>query len=175
MKTVFNTYEFKTWTDFSDFIKDNKDSIVGQRINGLYWNGGMGCGMSDGPIVFLLDKICICMEYYLLSDIVIYTFSQQQLNADMTLNFLYKDIPESRNVKHFVWLDETLPLRGRKIKDISLCKFSHKFEINPSTGETRPDGGDYFSTIVCNLDNGWKLCICAEAAIYDGYVDVWIE
>ena len=50
-----------------------------------------------------------------------------------------------------------------------------KYEINPSSGTVRPDGGDYFKKITFNLSNIKKLCICAEDSETDGYCNIWTE
>ena len=62
-----------------------------------------------------------------------------------------------------------------KIVDIQVNRFSEAFECNGATGEMRPDGGDYFSTIRICLDSGGSLCLCGVDSITDGYVEVWYE
>ena len=62
-----------------------------------------------------------------------------------------------------------------KIVDYELESFHDEYEINPASGETRPEGGDYFKQISFILDDDNKLCICAEDSEVDGYCDVWVE
>ena len=62
-----------------------------------------------------------------------------------------------------------------KIIGVTVDRFSHAFECNPCTGEMRPEGGDYFSTIRLFLDSGTTLCFCGEDSISDGYMDMWCE
>ena len=68
-----------------------------------------------------------------------------------------------------------LNIEDTKIVDYELESFHDEYEINPSTGETRPEGGDYFKQISFILDNDNKLCICAEDSEVDGYCDTWVE
>ena len=68
-----------------------------------------------------------------------------------------------------------LDVKNARIEDFEIERFSEEYEINPSSGTVRPDGGDYFKKITFNLSNGKKLCICAEDSETDGYCDIWIE
>ena len=68
-----------------------------------------------------------------------------------------------------------LDVEDTRIEDFEIERFSEEYEINPSSGTVRPDGGDYFKKITFNLSNGKKLCICAEDSETDGYCDIWTE
>ena len=68
-----------------------------------------------------------------------------------------------------------LDVKDTRIEDFEIERFSEEYEINPSSGTVRPDGGDYFKKITFNLSNGKKLCICAEDSETDGYCDIWTE
>ena len=68
-----------------------------------------------------------------------------------------------------------LDVKNARIEDFEIERFSEEYEINPSSGTVRPDGGDYFKKITFNLSNGKKLCICAEDSETDGYCDIWTE
>ena len=68
-----------------------------------------------------------------------------------------------------------LDVKDTRIEDFEIERFSEEYEINPSSGAVRPNGGDYFKKITFNLSNGKKLCICAEDSETDGYCDIWIE
>ena len=61
------------------------------------------------------------------------------------------------------------------IKQITVDRFSHAFEINGATGEMKPDDGDYFSTIRIFLDNERVIGFQGCDAISDGYVYYWTE
>jgi len=171
----FRKYEFQTWTELNDFISVNKAQLIGRKIDEYYCYGGcMNMGSAE-PIVLVIGNLCVCLDYLFLSSITIHTFSKETFKSDISLNFLYKDTCCSRNLRFAIMLDEEFPLYDFRIEDISVDKFSHKFEINSSTGETRPEGGDYFSVIKFHMENEKKLCICAADAICDGWVDAWIE
>ena len=66
-------------------------------------------------------------------------------------------------------------MTNTRIEGYEIEKFSEEYEINPSTGTTRPKGGDYFKKITFKLSNGKKLCICAEDVEVDGYCEIAIE
>ena len=92
---------------------------------------------------------------------------------DRSLNFLYRDIPGSCKLETWVHEDEEFPYIGNVIEDIDVDCFSSEFEINPSTRETRPKGGDYFSTITVYLDDDKEFYICAASPICDGGIEVY--
>ena len=164
-------YEFYNATPLLQFVNQYKNKIVGQHV--LHFYSGEPFGqLSAGPIAFELDDFSIIVTYYFYSDIVIDIVDTQMLKDDLSLNFLYKDIPESRELTNWV-REEEFPYSGQMISDILIKRFSHEFEINPSTGETRPDGGDYFSVITIVLSNGEEFHICAAEPICDGYVETW--
>ena len=169
---MFKKFNFLDATSFITFIDDNKDKIIGQKICKYYSDGFFG-SFACGPVVFELENFSVIIRYSFYSDITIYVANKEMVINDNSLNFLYKDIPESRNLKTWVGEDEKFPYIGRKIADIAIRRFSSKFEINPSTGETRPEGGDYFSTITVYLDNNEEFYICAASPMCDGGIEVW--
>ncbi len=128
--------------------------------------------MSDSPVIFELDDYSLIMAYYWYSDLTIYLANTKVLKHDLSLNFLYKEIPGSRNLETWVWRED-IPYIGQKITDICVKCFSGSFEINPSTGERRPDGGDYFSIISFRLSSHDEIHVCAAPTTCDGYVEVW--
>ena len=71
------------------------------------------------------------------------------------------------------WIIDSL--HDRKIIDFEITGFSEEYEINPSTGETRPAGGDYYREILFKLDNGKILTIVAQDSLSDGYMDIFIK
>lgn len=153
------------------FIRKNRTKIVGQHIRGFYSAAPFG-SISSSPVVFELDDYCLIMAYYWYSDLTVYIVNAKVLKRDLSLNFLYKEIPESRNLTNWVW-KEDIPYIGQEITDICVKCFSRSFEINPSTGERRPDGGDYFSVITFMLSDNDEIHICAAPPTCDGYVEVW--
>ena len=153
------------------YIEENKDQIIGQKICNFYRDNLLN-SISDGPAVFEFEQFSLIIHYYWYSDLTIYVVEPEKVRNDLSLNFLYKDIPESRNVRHWVQPIE-FPYIGCRISSVEVERFSEQFEINPSTGETRPDGGDYFSKITIHLDDGRKFYICAEDALFDGYMTIW--
>ena len=68
-----------------------------------------------------------------------------------------------------------LDVVNARIESFKVEKFEKEYEINPSSGTMRPEGGNYFKQIVLNLSNESNLCLCAQDAESDGYCDVWIE
>ena len=169
---MLKKFNFLDATSFITFINNNKDKIVGQKICRYYSDGFFG-SFACGPVVFEFENFSVIIDYCFYSDIDIYVANKEMVINDNSLNFLYKDIPESRNLETWVHEDEEFPYIERTIVDIDISRFSSEFETNPSTGETRPEGGDYFSTITVYLDNNEEFYICAASPICDGGIDVW--
>ncbi len=164
-------YEFYNAEPLLSFINQNRDRLIGQHIRHFYSSAPFG-EMADTPLAFELDDYSIIVSYYFYSDMRLYAVGSEDLQNDLSLNFLYKDIPGSGNLENWVH-EEEFPFIGQVISDIRIHRFSHEFEINPSTGETRPDGGDYFSVITIVLSSGKEFNICAADTICDGYVEIW--
>jgi hypothetical protein len=154
-----------------EFINQYKDNIIGQRICNFYRDNYLG-GVSDGPMVLEFEKFSLIIHYYWYSDLTLYAVAPEKIREDMSLNFLYRDIWESRNVCYWVQA-MPFPYIGSSITAVEVERFSEEFEINPSTGETRPAGGDYFSKITIHFENGGKFYFCAADSICDGYMEVW--
>ena len=153
------------------FIEKHKEKIVGKEIKRFYSSSLFG-GITDDPVVFEFDKFSLILHYFFYSDLTIQIVDPQLVHEDNSLNFLYRDIPESCNLRQYV--DEIpFPYIGTKIVDITVQRFSEEFEINGATGETRPEGGDYFKAITVHLEGGKQFHICGEDAIIDGYMVVW--
>ena len=165
------TFEFYCAEPLLSFINQYRDRIIGQRIRRFYSSSPFG-EMAETPVAFTLDDYSIVISYYFHSDMTVYVVDSQALENDLSLNFLFSDIPESRNVRQWIH-EEEFPFIGQTISDIRVERFSHGFEINPSTGEARPDGGDYFSVITVVLSSGDLFHICAADTIFDGYIEVW--
>ena len=164
-------FEFYNAEPLLSFIKQHRDRIIGQHIRHFYSSALFG-GITDTPIAFELDNYSVIISYFFYSDMDLYVVDSQSLRNDLSLNFLYRDTPGSRNVRYSISENE-FPYIGEAITDIRINRFSHEFEINPSTGETRPDGGDYFSVITIVLSSGQEFNICAADTFFDGYVEIW--
>ena len=165
------TFEFYHAEPLLAFINQNRDRFIGQHIKHFYSSAPFG-EMADTPLAFELDDYCVIVSYYFYSDMTLYVVSTEDLKNDLSLNFLFRDIPESSKLELWVH-EEEFPFIGHVISDIHIRRFSHEFEINPSTGETRPDGGDYFSVITIVLSSGQEFNICAAATFCDGYIEIW--
>lgn len=164
-------HRFTEAAPFLRYITQNKERIIGKRIVGYYSDAWFG-SMAENPIVFEMEDYCIIVRYYWLSSVTLYIVDTDTFKNDMSLNFLYKDVPGSRNVTEWVYKCDA-PFIGKKIVDIQVDRFSEGFEMNPATGELHPDGGDYFSVITVFLDDGSCFHVCAADFIYDGYIETW--
>ncbi len=169
---MFKKFEFVDAKSFLAFLDENMDKIIGQKICRYYSDGFFG-SFACGPVVFELENISIIIRYSFYSDITLYIVDKEMVINDRSLNFLYRDIPESRKLETWVWEDEKFPFIGNTIEDIDVMRFLSEFEINPSTGETRPAGGDYFSKITVYLEGDKKFYICAASPMCDGGIEVW--
>lgn len=164
---MIKEYSFSDATSLTEFLEEKKKFLIGQEIVHFYSGAGLG-SMSESPAVFELENFSIIIHYFWLSDIVINITDTEKIKNDLSLNFLYTHIPESRNLQ--TWVSEwDAAFVGCKIADISIDRFSDAFEGY----EPRPSGGDYFSTINVTLDNGNQLHLCAADALFDGYMYVW--
>ena len=164
-------FKFDTAEPLLRFLYQNKERIIGQHIRRFYSSTAFG-EMSATPLAFELDDYSIVISYYFCSSMNLYVVDSDSLKNDLSLNFLYQDKPESRNLRQ--WISEAkFPYLGQAVEDICISRFSHEFEINPSTRETRPDGGDYFSAITVVLSSGREFNICAADSICDGYIEIW--
>ena len=164
-------FEFDTAEPLMMFINQHKGRIEGQHIRHFFSSAAFG-EMADSPLAFELDDYSIVISYYFYSAMDLYVVDSQSLKNDLSLNFLYRDNLGSRNLSQWI-SEEAFPYIGQAIKDIRIDRFSHEFESNPSTGETRPDGGDYFSLITVVLTSGQEFNICASDTICDGYIEIW--
>ncbi|MDO4983787.1 MAG: hypothetical protein Q4E35_09580 [Eubacteriales bacterium] len=168
---MIKKYEFCNAKPLLLFLTQQRDKLIGQHIKNFYSSAPFGV-MSDTDIAFELDDYSIVISYFFYSDLTLYIVDSQTLKDNLSLNFLYKDVPESRNLVQWI-SEEEFPFIGKEISDITIKRFSHEFEINPATGETRPNGGDYFSVITVILSDGQEFHICAADTICDGYVKIW--
>lgn len=164
---------FMDATSLIEFISLNKSKIINQRIKAIYSTGSsfFSCSnnrmTTDSPLVFIIGDYEIVVSYMIYSDLnIIYHKANVPVNNYQGIG--YKNMIDDENLFGII-------TKELVVKDIRILRFNSEFEINSSTGETRPDGGDYFSELIIDLHNDIKLHIGAEDAIVDGYMDVWFE
>lgn len=148
-------------------IKDDKD----KQIKYIFTNSSLGWRDIGNSKKYEIDK-----EIYIVfdNDAVLrigYTFHSLMYAKYMWIQNLNIQEKEFNNTKFELDLD----VKNARIKDFEIERFSEEYEVNPSSGTVRPDGGDYFKSITLNLSNGKKLCICTQDSVVDGYCDIWTE
>ena len=175
-----NTYSFTEATPLLQFIEENKTSIIGSTLKYLhteYWPELGRSSLSDIPVVFEFENYCIVINYLIYSDMELIIGKKEELVKDRDVEFLV-NIRDRRYDYYSEEFERGINkelIENCKIVDIQVDRFSEAFECNGATGEMRPDGGDYFSTVRVCLDSGIVLCLCGVDSITDGYVEVWYE
>ena len=175
-----NTYSFTEATPLLQFIEENKTSIIGSTLKYLhaeYWPEHGRRSLSDIPVVFEFENYCIVINYLIYSDMELIIGKKEELVKDRDVAFLV-NIRDRRYDYYSEEFEHGINkelIENCKIVDIQVDRFSEAFECNGATGEMRPDGGDYFSTVRVCLDSGIVLCLCGVDSITDGYVEVWYE
>ena len=166
--------EFK-FTESSPLIQciaQNKDKLIGKKIAHYYRDSYIGTG--ESPAVFIIDDMAIIIFYYWYSYMDVVVVNKENFLNDTSLKFLYKDIPKSRNVYYTEYCyDDMVEFVGKRIKKITVERFSDAHETCQFLGSARPKGGDYFKTITIQMSNGKEFHICGEDALIDGYMNVW--
>lgn len=175
-----NTYSFTEATPLLQFIEENKTSIIGSTLKYLhteYWPEHGRRSLSDIPVVFEFENYCIVINYLVYSDMELIIGKKEELVKDRDVEFLVniRDRRYDYYSEEFECGINKELIENCKIVDIQVDRFSEAFECNGATGEMRPDGGDYFSTVRVCLDSGIVLCLCGVDSITDGYVEVWYE
>ena len=177
---MMKTYSFTEATPLINFIAENKKHIIGSTLkyfgaeHWLFHNREM---ISEWPVVLSINNYCIAVNYLVPSDMELITGTEEELTQIKELKW----VVESRNeiIDYFGeefgdGIKKEL-IEGCTIKDIQIERFSEAFECNGPTGEMRPEGGDYFSTIRMHLNSGIVLCLCGAPALWDGYIEYWCE
>ncbi len=173
-------FAFVEATPFIEFIKTNEKKLLGctlKKFHTLYWPEQNWTMKSEKPVVLEIDNYCVAIHYFVPSDIEIFVEKKEIAET----NNAFSDMMNIRNEVYDYYEEEFG--RGVKKERIENCvinrieveRFSESFEIEPTTGKVRPDGGDYFSTIRIYLDSGLVLCLCGAESICDGYIYVWCE
>ena len=165
-------FEFTEATPLIQWIESHKEKWIGQKIAHYYRDRRTGPGKA--PAVFVVGEWAVIVELLWPSCLAVTIVDQESFLADTSLNFLYKDIPESRNVRFAEFcFDDKTEFVGKRITNILVNRFSGEHETHPDLGGVRPKGGDYFAAITVELSNGNSFSICAEDALFDGYMTVW--
>lgn len=137
---------------------------------------------TDTELYILLDNgKCIIISYL---DASLLGIEYRSLN-EKELN-LYKKIRDKDlfNMIHEIHNPHTMQICNidsikfeySYVVQIDVHGFNNEFETWRNNKEViLPSGGDYFDRIDFCLANGNKICICPEDAIFDGYLDFWVE
>lgn len=174
MAGTAKSFHFLEATPLLEFIEKNQNRIIGKKITAVRSSCGMN-GMTDEAIVLSFGNISIVFYYLFYSDLYIDIVNTIDIEQDPSLNFIYREIPDRRNVSFYCPPVEDCGLIGKTLENIDVIRFHHKFETNASTGETRPKGGDYFKDLLFWFEGDNLLNICAEDAISDGYISIHQE
>lgn len=150
-------YSFNSAKQLISFITKFENDIKKEKLIDIYLHKS---GMTDEPIVLVFEKISIIIEYYWLSDIDITIVETNDFYNDTSLNFIYKDIPESRNIKHHVQ-----KIKKKSYTDVLLDKIVVKNDL-PKT--------DCFTDITFCLSNKLNFSLCGGTKDDDGYMYIFL-
>ena len=151
-------------------IEKNKSRLIDREISHYYRD--IETDSSDSPAVFIVGDIAIIVFWFLQSCMNVAIADKESFFADTSLNFLFKDIPESRNLQYPLHCCDSVDFVGKKIESIDVECFSKAHETCEIPGGERPDGGDYFSSITVKLTDGSSFYFYGEEAEADGYMSV---
>ncbi len=174
MNIEFNhEYYFDEYKEFNEFIKSFISIVRDKKIKSFI----PFSGLTWSELCSFTDKLYMTDDFnYLIFDdgttlIFEYNFfSMISIKVTHISELADKEKETPKVVGSF-----DFDCYGSSIVDYELNSFHDEYIINPSTGETRPSGGDYFKELILHLSNGKKICICAENAESDGYCDIWME
>lgn len=164
-------YYLTTYNEIDEYIKNITTDDENKQIKYIFTNGSLCWRETNNSKNYSLDTeiyIVFDNDSVLRIDYKFYGLVYARYMWIQNLNIREK---EFNNDEFKLDLDVT----DTRIEGYEIEKFSEEYEINPSTGTTRPKGGDYFKKITFKLSNGKKLCICAEDAEVDGYCEIAIE
>lgn len=164
-------YYLTTYNEINEYINSILNDDENKQIKYIFTNGSLGWRKLNNSKKYSLDS-----EIYIVFDNdsilrVDYKFYGLLYARHMWIQNLNKQEKEFNNDNYKLELD----IANSRIDGYEIERFSEEYEINPSTGTSRPHGGDYFKKITLNLSNNKKLCICAEDAEVDGYCEIWVE
>ena len=160
MKKIDELRYFDTRQELERYFNDNFEFIKNQKITHCQTGGGY----------HLEPDFCVSDDYLYIE------FKNGYKLKCSTLFYSSGEFYIGNNIEQPEWEPWIIhSLIGRKLVDFEIIKFSEEYEINPSTEETRPAGGDYYREIIFKLDNGKTLTIVAQDSLSDGYMDIFIK
>ena len=181
---------FENKKDVDEYFKKLIEVIKGVKITNVFTldNASYGVGREkivydiDSELYILLENSkCIIISYLVASLLGI---EYRELNENELKQ--YKEIRDKDlfNMTHEIHNPHTMQICNidsisfeySSVIQIDVHGFSNEFETWRNSKEViLPSGGDYFDRIEFCLDNGNKICMCPEDAIFDGYLDFWVE
>lgn len=181
---------FENKKDVDVYFKKLIEEIKGVKITNVFTldNASYGVGREkivydiDSELYILLENSkCIIISYL---DASLLGIEFRELN-EKELN-QYNEIKDKDlfNMVHEIHNPHTMQICNidsikfeySSIIQIDVHGFSHEFETWRNSEEIiLPSGGDYFDRIDFGLNNGNKICMCPEDAIFDRYLDFWVE
>lgn len=163
-------YYLTTYDEMNEYIINMMNDDEDKQIKYIFTNGSLSWREIDNSKKYSLDS-----EIYIVFD----------NDSILRIDYKFYGLVYARhmwiqnlNIKEKEYDDKfklDLDVTNTRIKDYKIEKFSEEYEINPSVGISRPEGGDYFKNITFKLSNGRNLCVCAEDAEVDGYCEIWVE
>lgn len=99
MAGTAKSFHFLEATPLLEFIEKNQNRIIGKKITAVRSSCGMN-GMTDEAIVLSFGNISIVFYYLFYSDLYIDIVNTIAIDIeqDPSLNFIYREIPDSRNM-----------------------------------------------------------------------------
>ncbi len=115
-KLMIKSYDLPNADCLRSFIKKYKGSIVGKELTA--YRCSTDEGITPDPLVLSFGELSFIVDYYYLNELSIRVLDTALVEEDPTLNILYSDIPESRNVHHCCPLRTDHPFVGLKAEDL---------------------------------------------------------
>ncbi len=144
-KGLFINYNLCDVEKLQLFINKYKDAIVGQELSAYRCYNDNGSGPE--PLVLSFGKLSFIIQYYYFDELSIMVFDTEYLEKDPSLNILFRDIPESRNVCMFGPECLSYPFLGLTVEDISYKVIEEK----------------YFNDIEFHFSGNKALSICPDS------------
>jgi hypothetical protein len=150
-------YKFTSAKQLISFMTKIENDIKREKLIDIYLNNTV---MTDQPIVIVFEKTSIIIEYYWLSNIEITVVETDDFYNDTTLNFIYTDIPESKNITHSVQ-----KIENKSYVDIFLKMIVVKNDLPKA---------DCFSDVTFYLSNESNFSLCGGSKDDDGYMYIFL-
>lgn len=171
-------FETNTGEEILGFVNEHIAYLVGKQITAFYTpyidvNYELENDTWDTEIAFEIEDLIICIDYRIVSDILIVYGKKSEfaLDDDTILSIIPSDNQYGGTKLHRAIYSNII---GKTIKDVKVNLFSEEFCINCVTDETRPAGGDYFDTIHIEFADDTALCICADD-VSCGDLIIWYD